>query len=269
MDTYKGSQVTVKFSDLVIYSVGISITFLIVFAVTQWFPSEHVWLVQAGMIFCVWLISLVQVRKNVLRSTKKEQLELVEESSPDTGIESLNLNGLFAEEIEKLSDEIDQSKELVSNATVNLNSSFTRLSQLSEGQQTLIASVLNNNNQKAPEEAVSVKEICDEVSEIIEFFVQLFVDVSKQGVLIVHRIDDMIDHMSEIFGSLDSVREISERTKLLALNAAIEAARAGEAGRGFAVVADEVRNLSENSTQFSNKIETQMQKTYFAQLTTS
>ncbi|MDH5216712.1 MAG: methyl-accepting chemotaxis protein [Gammaproteobacteria bacterium] len=214
------------------------------------------------MVFCVWLLSLYLVKKGA-KSVLANNTELLVESelSNQVDTDTFALDAFVAEEISGLNDEIDQSRELVSNAAVNLNNSFNKLSQLSESQQSLIRDVLQNNSNQEDEDVVSIKVICDEVSEIIEFFVQLFVDVSKQGVLIVHRIDDMIDHMSEIFSSLDSVREISERTKLLALNAAIEAARAGEAGRGFAVVADEVRNLSANSTEFSNKIEKQMQKT--------
>jgi len=262
METNDRSLAAAVFSDLFKFSTIIAGTFVLVFALSQWLFPGAVLISQAIMVFCVWLLSLYLVKKGA-KSVLANNTELLVESelSNQVDTDTFALDAFVAEEISGLNDEIDQSRELVSNAAVNLNNSFNKLSQLSESQQSLIRDVLQNNSNQEDEDVVSIKVICDEVSEIIEFFVQLFVDVSKQGVLIVHRIDDMIDHMSEIFSSLDSVREISERTKLLALNAAIEAARAGEAGRGFAVVADEVRNLSANSTEFSNKIEKQMQKT--------
>ena len=262
MENNERSLAAVVLSDLFKYSAFIAGTLFLVFVVSQWFSPDVVLIGQTSMVFGAWLLSLILVKngaKPVLvdRLDSSVEFELTHLVAGD----SFALDEFVAKEISGLNDEIDQSRELVSNAAVNLNSSFNQLSELSESQQSLIRDVLQNNSNEDDEDAVSIKVICDEVSEIIEFFVQLFVDVSKQGVLIVHRIDDMIDHMGEIFSSLDSVREISERTKLLALNAAIEAARAGEAGRGFAVVADEVRNLSANSTEFSNKIEKQMQKT--------
>ena len=58
----------------------------------------------------------------------------------------------------------------------------------------------------------------------------------------------MIDHMSGLIASIDS---ISTQTNLLALNASIEASRAGEAGRGFSVVAGEIRALAEETQKLT------------------
>jgi methyl-accepting chemotaxis protein len=50
-----------------------------------------------------------------------------------------------------------------------------------------------------------------------------------------------------IAGSIGTISEITERTRLLALNANIEAARAGAAGLAFGVVAEEVKDLAERT----------------------
>lgn len=73
-------------------------------------------------------------------------------------------------------------------------------------------------------------------------------------------VEDLDKANNEIFGVLESIMSISEKTNLLALNASIEAARAGDSGRGFAVVADEVRNLANLSTKATLEIQNTVNK---------
>lgn len=60
-------------------------------------------------------------------------------------------------------------------------------------------------------------------------------------------IETLGEQSNEIMGIIQTITDISARTKMLALNATIEAARAGEHGRGFAVVAEEIQKLSEQT----------------------
>ena len=89
-----------------------------------------------------------------------------------------------------------------------------------------------------------MQDFADRTGDLLEHFVGMIVQMSRESLRIVYRIDGMAKEMDAVFGLLKNVNTIAEETNLLALNAAIEAARAGEAGRGFAVVAGEIRNLA-------------------------
>ena len=176
------------------------------------------------------------------------------------------LNNYIQQKVEHNTNDLSQLKSVLTDAIGNLNHSFGALNDLSQRQKAIVLSVIdtdsaNETQENIDDNAFNIREFCKTISETLEFFIGIIIDVSKQSILIVHKMDDMAGKMDGIFQFLEHIKSISEQTNLLALNAAIEAARAGEAGRGFSVVADEVRNLSTRSRDLNENIRQQVNST--------
>ncbi len=157
-------------------------------------------------------------------------------------------------------DSLSQTQGLVRDAVGKLGASFQGLNEQSAAQQRLVLGLI-----AALAETTATREGKDgaragfarfarETEEILEYFIEHVLAVSKESMAMVHRVDDMAEQMQKVVALLGDIKAIADQTNLLALNAAIEAARAGEHGRGFAVVAGEVRKLSQHSNAFSDQI---------------
>lgn len=155
----------------------------------------------------------------------------------------------LVDELGHATRELHQALELLRDAVSELGGGFDGLSRKTGMQQSLLRQIID-----AQKEGVSVQDFAARTGDLLEHFVDMVVQMSRESLRIVYRIDGMSKEMDAVFGLLKNVNTIAEETNLLALNAAIEAARAGESGRGFAVVAGEIRNLASHSNQFNEQI---------------
>lgn len=168
-----------------------------------------------------------------------------------------DITDLSESELGGVREEVNRVRTLIMEAGAELTESFSSLTVLAQKQEQLVKSIVSSEQDDSVDpdrKSVNIKTFAEEVSKLMERFIEVMITVSTQSVATVHHIDDMVEHLDGIFSLLEDVKSLADQTNLLALNAAIEAARAGEAGRGFAVVADEVRNLSHRSSNFNDQI---------------
>ncbi|MEI8161779.1 MAG: methyl-accepting chemotaxis protein [Betaproteobacteria bacterium] len=166
-------------------------------------------------------------------------------------------SGQFSVQLDVARGEIGQVQALLSEAIVNLTTSFQSMHEHTRRQREVTVSVASGAESETSSNRFD--DFVKDTSAVMQRVVDSIVGNSKLGMELVELTESIAARTQDVQSILSEIGAIAKQTNLLALNAAIEAARAGEAGRGFAVVADEVRNLSGRTTQFSQEISTVIQ----------
>lgn len=217
-----------------------------------------------------WLLtSSISFNKNITKddNNNSDKIDATVENHQNLVDFITLVNEALINEVDSSCKELKQARGVIGDAVLNLGNSFSGLNTEVQSQKNMVVSLIDNVSGASlkgidgNEDGIGVKDFANETSSILSYFIDLLVNISKQSIETVHKIDDMVYQMDEIFKLLEDIKTIADQTSLLALNAAIEAAHAGEAGRGFAVVADEVRKLSQHSNRFNDEIRSHVEKT--------
>ncbi|PWK81088.1 methyl-accepting chemotaxis protein [Fulvimonas soli] len=211
-----------------------------------WHPA---WLAPV-LVIALTAVWIVETRRGALRAEEAQGADedaAVHAAPVREAME--DVRSALVDELGHAARELHQALDLLRDAVSELGGGFDGLSQKTGLQQALLKQIID-----AQHGEVSVQDFAARTGDLLEHFVGMVVQMSRESLRIVYRIDGMAKEMDAVFGLLKNVNTIAEETNLLALNASIEAARAGEAGRGFAVVAGEIRNLASHSNQFNEQI---------------
>ncbi len=215
--------------------------------------SLFYWFTAIVITFC-FLLNFYQINKK-LNEDDINTDDLVNKAS-DQAIEQTfeNVQSAIIQQTTIIEAEIERTKSIVKDAAVGISESFKHLQSLSAEQQEMINLMISNSRNIGDDEGTSLESFVVDSGKILEDFVNVIINTSKQSLETMSYTDEMVRQFDGIFKLISQVESLASQTNLLALNAAIEAARAGDAGRGFAVVANEVRSLSVTSTELNSDI---------------
>lgn len=149
-------------------------------------------------------------------------------------------------QLEKLFGEISES---VATQSANTEESLAGINEILDLNEKVLADI-TNTKEVSQETLLKVKDGHNGITSLNEKIEYINTSVFNTN----EEIKELINNAKSIEEILVSIKSFSGQTDLLALNATIEAARAGMEGRGFAVVANEIKNLSQQTSNETQKI---------------
>ena len=194
-------------------------------------------LVTAAAFFLGYIAAKSKAAKRIARVETSQQTKQKELENEIARLKQEN-----SSKEQELKQKEEQSKGTLKKCQMQAKKECEKLQRLLDEKEDLTASL----KQEIEELRQNIEQAQEEARECSQEVLQLQKEAEAAQSLDVD-LENLSQQSQSIFGVLDNIADIADRTNLLALNAAIEAARAGEHGRGFAVVADEVRKLAEQT----------------------
>lgn len=229
---------------------------LVVLFLPLFFSITLVYWLTTPVVTILWMVKTFRVQRAGVSASVNSREQSEAELAGVIDAYLLHLHDCIDQEASYFRAELEQLKSMLADAVNTMSNSFNSLVGLTSGQSSIVCSLvtdLEGSTEKGGG-SLNFSSFAQETDDVLQFFIDHILQISKQSMEMVGVISDVGGHMAHVEKLLGDVQRIADQTNLLALNAAIEAARAGEAGRGFAVVAGEVRNLSKNSDKFSEEI---------------
>lgn len=190
---------------------------------------------------------------NIMLTSFQEVLKEISDTIVDLGISSRELSSVAEQTDEgfahvhgityKMAEGTEEQKQHIGNIKASTDCIMETLLNIS--------SLIKSTIQKSSEMTQAAENGMQSIGELEN----KIADMESAASDTVAQIK-LLEDRSQVIGMIaNSIKGISQQTRLLSFNASIEAARAGELGKGFAIVAQEIQKLAQSSAQSALEVE--------------